>query len=106
MIEKNKISKGRMKGRMLESGASLRGCLCMGEFPVHSLGTAMYNLQLLRAEALDLCRAHFLPALSHPAVGSVLYRHSGPISLPLQRRTTLQADNRTIVWDYSKEMGC
>lgn len=44
-----------MKGRMLESAASRRGCLCMGEFPVHSLGTARYNLHLLRAEALWIC---------------------------------------------------
>lgn len=44
-----------MKGRILESADSLKGHLCMGEFPVHSLGTAMYNLHLLRAEVLRVC---------------------------------------------------
>lgn len=40
---------------MLKSADSQRGHLCMGEFPVHSLGTAMYNLHLLTAEALWIC---------------------------------------------------
>lgn len=53
--KKNRTSKGRMKGRILESADSLKGHLCMGEFPVHSLGTAMYNLHLLRAEVLWVC---------------------------------------------------
>lgn len=91
-VTEKKISKGRMKGRMLESAASLRGCLCMGEFAVPSLGTAMYNLHLLRAEALWICADSTFSQLCLTQLWALcstdaLAFTAGPISLQMQGRT-------------------